>query len=455
MAMPLGRLGGSRWALPLALAVALAVAVINESGYREAGEAIALTGGHERNRADLQGLLRSLVDAETGQRGFLLTGRADYLQPYEAAMAETEQTLARLHRAYDGDPLTRVHLALLDEKVQQKLSELRTTIELRAAGRHEQALELTMSDIGKEKMDELRAQLTALRDHEIRQTDERRRELRSTLLWSRFGVHLMTALALLALVMSLRKARALDQARTQLAQALLRERDQLEAEVQRRTAELSELAQHLQTAREDERSRLARELHDELGALLTAAKLDVARLRRALGDGLPQAGARLASLTQTLDHGIALKRQIIENLRPSALSNLGLVAALEILAREFAERSEIKVHTALAPVVLDDVGQTTAYRFVQEALTNIGKYAKATEVQLSMQPLPAPAHSVRIEVQDNGVGFDPGDVRRSAHGLTGMRYRVQAAGGSMFVDAMPGRGARLRIELPGEAVAPG
>jgi signal transduction histidine kinase len=451
-ALPLGRLGGSRWALPLALAVALVVAAINETGYREASEAIANTRRHEQNRATLQVLLRSLVDAETGQRGYLLTGRPSYLQPYDDAVAEVEQTLARLHRAYDDDAQTHARLALVDDKVQQKLSELRTTLELHAAGKQEQALELTMSDIGREKMEELRALLTDLRDHEIRQTDARQRELGNTLQWSRFGLHLMVALALLALVMSLRKARALDQAQTLHAQALLRERDHLEAEVQRRTADLSELAQHLETAREDERSRLARELHDELGALLTAAKLDVARLRRALGDTLPQAGERLTSLTQTLDHGIALKRQIIENLRPSALSNLGLVAALDILAREFAERSEIQVHTDLEDAPLDDVGQITAYRFVQEALTNIGKYAKATAVQVSMHTLPAAGGGgVCVRVQDNGIGFRPGEVRRSAHGLTGMRYRVQAAGGTMQVDSGPGRGTRLQMVLPTRA----
>jgi signal transduction histidine kinase len=445
---PLVRLSGSRWALPLALAVALAVALINETGYREAREAIAMTGGHERNRADLQVLLRSLVDAETGQRGYLLSGRVGYLQPYEVAVAEVEHTLARLHRAYEGDAQTRPQLVKLDDKVQQRLSELRTTIDMHAAGKHEQALELTLSDIGKEKMDELRALLTALRDHEIRQGDERRRELNNTLQWSRFGVHLMAALALLALWFSLRKARALDQANKLHAQALLRERDQLEAEVQRRTAELSELTQHLQSAREDERSRLARELHDELGALLTAAKLDVARLRRALGGSAPQAGDRLASLTQTLDHGIALKRQIIENLRPSALSNLGLAAALEILARQFGERSEIEVQTTLSSVALDEVGQITVYRFVQEALTNIGKYAKARRVQVSLAALPPPGGGVRVQVHDDGIGFDPRAVRRSAHGLSGMRYRVQAAGGAMQVDAAPGRGTRLQMELP-------
>src|SRR5262249_180937 len=141
------------------------------------------------------------------------------------------------------------------------------------------------------------------------------------------------------------------------------ERDRLEAEVTARTRQLKELAQHLQTIREDERSRLARELHDELGALLTAAKLDPARLKSRSGKSTPpEIVERIAHLNETLNGGIALKRRIIEDLRPSSLSNLGLVAALEILIREFGQRSEIKVSEDLEHVDLGPAAQLTVYR---------------------------------------------------------------------------------------------
>ena len=154
----------------------------------------------------------------------------------------------------------------------------------------------------------------------------------------------MAAVSLLALFMYLRQTATLDRALADEAERMAGERDRLEREVAARTAQLRELAQHLQTIREDERSRLARELHDELGALLTAAKLDVARLKSRLGaSASADATERLAHLNEALNGGIALKRRIIEDLRPSSLSNLGLVAALEILLREFAARSEIKV----------------------------------------------------------------------------------------------------------------
>ena len=153
-------------------------------------------------------------------------------------------------------------------------------------------------------------------------------------------------------------------------------------------AQLKELAQHLQTIREDERSHLARELHDELGALLTAAKLDVARLKSRLGSTVTaDATERLAHLNEPLNGGIALKRRIIEDLRPSSLSNLGLVAALEIQLREFGARSEITVVDELEHVELAPAAQLTVYRLVQDALTNTVKYPTATAVPAQRTPV--------------------------------------------------------------------
>ena len=134
---------------------------------------------------------------------------------------------------------------------------------------------------------------------------------------------------------------------------------------------MTELTQHLVTAREDERNRLARNLHDDLGSLLTSAKLDAARIRSRLTGTTPETLELLSHLVGTLNSGIALGRRIIEDLRPSALSNLGLVATLEILAREFADHSGVDVQCALEPVDLDVDAELMVYRLVQEAITNI------------------------------------------------------------------------------------
>ena len=442
---PFSRLRRSRLAVWLALAGAVVVITINEIGYRQAQQTLqTLTDRYER-RLVVTRLWRQLLDAETGQRGYLLTGRDSYLEPYRAALLEIEASLDKLSGLRTGDPQLAAQIAGIEEGTRQKLAELSTTIDLYRNGQNDQWRELMMSDIGREKMDELRKSINELIRSEIRRIEAGASDAFGTLQRNRVEINALTLLAVLALLLFMRNVQRLDRAQAEHDLALRTERDRLEATVIHRTAELTELTRHLQSAREDERSRLARELHDELGALLTAAKLEGARLKRNLGTMAPEVAERLKQLNETLDRGIALKRRIIEDLRPSSLSNLGLVAALEIQAREFAQRAEIAVRTVLEPVALDDNAQMTAYRLVQESLTNIAKYARASDVTISLSQQDG---QVEVGVLDNGVGFDPGQVRPTAHGLLGMRYRVEAEGGRLEVDSAPGQGCHVRGWLP-------
>lgn len=443
---PLSRARLNRYALALALGVALVLVVFNEIGYRSALKVQQSTAARVDAQAELQELQRRLLDAETGKRGFLLSGRERYLEPYRSALTAIPDLLERLDKVYGADTRTAAPFRRIESAVQARLTELALTLQLHNEGKHEQWREVLMTDVGREQMDELRSSVAELRSLEEARIAGNRETLVRGLAFSRLGINLLAALALIALAVVVRKTRALDRARTEHAEALAAERDSLEQDVARRTAELTELARHLETAREDERSRVARDLHDELGALLTATKLDAARLKRTLGAMSPEAEDRLKQLNATVDQGIALKRRIIEDLRPSSLKNLGLVAALEIQAREFAQRSELTVHTALQPVTLSDSAQLTVYRLVQESLTNIAKYAKAREVTVRMAP--QGDDRVRVSVVDDGVGFDPKASRRSAHGLLGMRYRIEAEGGTMAVESGPGRGTALHATLP-------
>jgi len=222
----------------------------------------------------------------------------------------------------------------------------------------------------------------------------------------------------------------------------------LELEVRQRTAQLTELTQYLQTAREDERNRLARNLHDDLGALLTSAKLDAARIRsRLAGAGsAPEALDLLAHLVGTLNSGIALGRRIIEDLRPSGLGTLGLVATLEILTGEYASDAGVQVHTVLEPVALDADAELMVFRLVQEALTNISKHAKARQVWVTMGNREG---QVEVSVRDDGAGFDPKARTSSAYGLVGMRFRVEAEGGTLAVESKPRQGTLIQVRLPG------
>ena len=153
----------------------------------------------------------------------------------------------------------------------------------------------------------------------------------------------------------------------------------------------------------------------------------------------------MQSLESGLNSGIALKRRIIEDLSPSTLANLGLVAALEILLREWRERSGVEVHSALEPVRLTASAELTLFRLVQEALTNIGKYAAANRVEVE---LTARNQRVLVRVRDDGAGFDTGRQPISAHGLLGMKYRLESEGGELVVDSSLGSGTTLSAILP-------
>jgi signal transduction histidine kinase len=435
---------------PLAGVAALAMVLISEGSYWRSDHTLGQIGTMGTARASIQDLAQSIVDAETGQRGYLLTGRAQYREPYDAALRKIDESFKFLEQYYRAEPDVTAVLANLRSLTDTRLSELALTIRLHDEGKRKATTELILSDIGKERMDSIRSLSAGLLAHETLKFANGQRDMHRTLMLNRVGVAALSAVGLLALYLYLRQSDALERQRQEQQREVQAERDRLEQEVQRRTAQLTELTQHLQTAREDERSRIARDLHDELGALLTSAKLDAARIRSRLGSGAPEALERLGHLIGTLNSGIALKRRIIEDLRPSTLSNLGLVATLEILAREFAERSGIAVHCELAPVALEETAQLVVYRSVQEAITNISKYAKARNVWLIVQ---ARDGQVEVSVRDDGVGFDSSARPSSAHGLVGMRYRVEAEGGTMVLDSALGKGTLIRVTLPESAPA--
>ncbi len=440
------RVSTSPLAFPLAAMAALVMFFLSETSYGHADASLNALSTIGNARLDTQTLWRSLLDAETGQRGYLLTGRPEYLKPYVDAQGHVTAALDGLEKYYAQDPVGRPLIIELSRLANEKLSELSTTLKLKSEGKETAWRELLLTNIGKEKMDAVRNASQILVQRETQKINQERERVSRTILVNRIGVSGLTALSLLALFMYFRQTAALDRQRNEQQNEVKVERDHLEKEVQERTAQLTELARHLQTAREDERSRLARDLHDELGALLTAAKLDAARLKSRLGTALtPDITARLTHLNETLNSGIALKRRIIEDLRPSSLSNLGLVAALDILTREFSERTNLEVLTNLVPVSLSPSGELMVYRLVQEALTNIAKYANAKQVNVKLF---TEDNRVEVFVKDDGIGFDIEVPRLWAHGLLGMRYRVEAEGGIMTLKSSPGHGTVVQANLP-------
>jgi signal transduction histidine kinase len=434
-----------QWAGPVVVAVAVAFLVVNEVGYRRALADIRSGEEIHSQRSEVRRLQLLLQAAEAGQRGYMLTGQREYREPFEQAQAQLESQIARIRTQFANDADSQVSVREIEDLARRKMSELRTTVEMFESRNVEGALEVVKTGIGRDHMralDALVADLVAREDIKLART---RGGLHDTLLINRAGIAALVLIGLLMLAITVRQMRSLDAARDNQQEQLQHERDRLEHEVERRTRDLTELARHLQSVREDERSRLARELHDELGGLLTAAKLDVARVKSRLKGAAPEIFERIGHLSSSLDAGIALKRRIIEDLQPSTLTNLGLTAALEVLCGEFSKRLEVKVNTSLDEVELDDDVRLTAYRVVQEGLTNVAKYARATQVSVRL----VDRESVAVlSIQDDGAGFDAARVPLVARGLAGMRFRVVSHGGRFDVVSQPGTGTTIEVQLP-------
>lgn len=446
-AAPTGRAGVLRLSAVVALVCTIAALWLAEHSYRRLIEISTERQALRHAATVIDTLSDNLARAESAQRGFLLTHDAQYLsifgQTSGRIMHNVQQLQANMPQA--------IHHALATEgffeQVAHQLQEM------------SQALESPSDASPKTPVDSPEhagARLTRLAEFMAhaerlkRLFDERaaskQAEFNRLLNTSRLALMACVPAALLAFVLYLIQTARLNHASLREQRWLEQQKNQLEQQVRERTQRLTELANHLQRAVEDERARLARELHDELGALMTAAKLDVARLRGRRPTSAADTEERLAHLNEMLNQGIALKRRIIESLHPSSLKNLGLTAALEILTREFRETSGLQVDTELDTVTLDAASELTVYRVVQEALTNVSKYAQATQVRIVLRQLDA--GTTEILVIDDGVGFDTAQVPVSAHGLAGMRHRLDACGGHLAIQSAPGHGTRIQGTLP-------
>jgi signal transduction histidine kinase len=209
---------------------------------------------------------------------------------------------------------------------------------------------------------------------------------------------------------------------------------------------LRELSARQHTAREEERKHIARELHDELGQFLTALRMSVSLLRVRFGQDNPALTEHAKGMTQLVDRNIQVVRNVAASLRPAAL-DMGIQPALEWLVDEFRRHAGIAATLLVVDesIVLDDDSQTAIFRIVQESLTNVARHAAAGEVTVTLDSSDA---YCQVTVQDDGVGFDPGQVGKSSLGLVGMRERVLMVGGAIDIDSVPCRGTTVVVRVP-------
>lgn len=226
------------------------------------------------------------------------------------------------------------------------------------------------------------------------------------------------------------------------------ERKQIEISLEQSRQALRDLAGHLQTVREAECSAIAREIHDQLGQMLTALKIDVARLRPRLADPDPTTLALLDSITSSLNLMIRTTQNIVAALRPLILDELGLIPAIEWQAGQFSQRTGVRsmLNLTMTDTGLPPAVSTALFRILQESLNNVARHAGASEVRIDLTQADG---WMTLAVRDNGRGMTASDVEnRHSFGLMGMRERAHVFGGQVGIHGEPGQGTTVQVRIP-------
>jgi signal transduction histidine kinase len=389
-----------------------------------------------------------ITDAETGQRGYLLTGVDSYLAPYRAALPKIDSALDRLRDAYarseDGTAKVR-ELRILTGK---KLGELEDSIVTAKKSGAAPALNIVRTNAGQRFMEEILDIVTAMRDREAvvfaAATARQQADLRRSVWVSSAGLLFNIALVLIAARFVYGEIRR----RARQTIDLRDQKQELERLVEERTRELASLSTHLQGVSEQEKSALSRELHDELGGLLVAARMDLSWLQQRLPTTDPGIEQRFRRIQESLNAGIDLKRRVVEDLRPTLLDNMGLFAALRWQLRETCRRRSLRSSESLPEIELRFRPEASigVFRIVQEALTNILKHAEAKSAHLSVE---IEGDMFSLTISDDGVGLPADRLKTiSSHGLASMRHRVAALGGSWEVHSPSAGGTVVTALIP-------
>lgn len=240
------------------------------------------------------------------------------------------------------------------------------------------------------------------------------------------------------------------------------QRKQAERELLESRMQLRELSAHLQSVREEERTRIAREMHDELGQMLTGVKLDASWLINQLDEHSPGVMKKADAMSRLIDDTLNAMRRIAADLRPVMLDDLGLAAAVEWLTEDFAERTGIEVQLVMGRAQcktpcewecslqwddnIDQQTATAAFRIVQECLTNVARHAQAEQVFVSLQCRDG---NLQLQVIDDGCGLPAaGQAKRDSYGVIGMRERAWGQGGTLSLSSAPGKGTSVEAVIP-------
>jgi signal transduction histidine kinase len=388
-----------------------------------------------------------ITDAESAQRGYLLTAESAYLTPYANAVTRIGQALDRLHDAYGGDDSSSEfhELRVLTGK---ELGELEDGVAILKKRGISPAASVVGTDVGKRTMDSIGAIVAKMRSEEASEAESANAEWQEDFRLSRWvsaaGATLNIGLVLLAIRLVYSDMRR----RARQAAALRDQKLQLELEVAARTSELTALSTHLQGVSEQEKSALSRELHDELGGLLVAARMDLSWLQQRLPTADPSIEQRFKRIHESLSAGVDLKRRVVEELRPTLLDNMGLFTALRWQFKETCRRTGLRCTETIpeGELKFNPDAAIGVFRIAQEALTNILKHSEAKSADLFIA---IDQDTFTLRITDDGKGIPAGRlITSNTHGLVSMRHRIAGLGGTWDLGSPSSGGTVVTARIP-------
>jgi signal transduction histidine kinase len=395
-----------------------------------------LLGQTARVADRLQYLNVLVLDAESSMRGYFLSGSDAYLGPTRTALIDSETEFKELQKLLSDNSTQLKNLNQLQSLVRRRLTMMSQAIDVYREGGLDEIVKIAKISDGRGSMDEIRLQVVIME-----QEQNETMAARSAMFYQEYQKAVLlgmsiNAVAIVVLIMFYQMVRRSFANRAQVEYQLQAANETLESQVEQRTEQLSVLSRHLISISEEEKVRLSRELHDEMGAFLTSISMDIAAVTHQLQKNEPEMAAQLKRARGTLIEVVEMKRRIVENLRPSLLDNLGLCAAIESYCDEFSRMARVRCDCEVAADI-EEVSRNAGdlsialFRIVQESLTNIRKYAKANLVTVTLN---RNQDGLMLRIIDDGIGIESNNiVKPMSHGLLGMRERALLLGGTMTI----------------------
>ncbi|MDP2807589.1 MAG: CHASE3 domain-containing protein [bacterium] len=386
---------------------------------------------------ELEATQSTIEATESRMKGYVISGKESYYKQYAQSVAKILEQINYLKKQMPEDNDNLQRMALLERMIGEKIDFVQRIVALRQEGKIAEVNELLSEEKEKKEMDDVSDAIELIRKDETALLEQAEKESINEIRDTRITLTVLMLMAIVLLSVGLYLI-TMDISKRRLA----------ESKLMKTTEELRNLTSHVESIRENERTNISREIHDELGQLLTAIQYDL-EVMNPLG---PKAGRlyirRKGALKKLINQAIQTVKRISYELRPAVLDGLGLSESLAWLLRDFTKRTGIKHTLAVDPnqVECDKDVTTTLFRIAQESLTNVMRHAKASKVEVGLL---LEGNNLKLTIRDDGIGI-PGEKINDGHslGLIGMRERLYSGGGSITIEGKANQGTLIKVIIP-------